>query len=223
MTEVLFMDLIEAIKQRKSIRAFSKKQVPLELIEEIIGISLNAPSAINLQPWDFYIVYGEEKKRLSRALLKAYKEKKISCGPGTEKPLPPVYNRRGVEVTESMQPFLDELGIFFNQFINEGSSNFYGAPVAVFICIDSCFPKMRLLDIGIILSHFLLTAYDYGMATCPIGLLLAYENEVKEFLDIPDDKSVAIAVALGYADGDNPINKYKSSRDSKEKFIHWIG
>ena len=82
---------------------------------------------------------------------------------------------------------------------------------------------MRLLDIGIILSHFLLTAYDYGMATCPIGLLLAYENEVKEFLDIPDDKSVAIAVALGYADGDNPINKYKSSRDSKEKFIHWIG
>jgi nitroreductase len=217
------MDLIEAINQRKSIRAFSKKQVPLELIEEIIGISLKAPSAINLQPWDFYIVYGEEKARLSRVLLKAYKEKKISCGPGTEKPLPPVYNQRGVEAAESMQPFLDELGVPFNQFINEGSSNFYGAPVAVFICIDNCFPKIRLLDIGIILAHFLLTAYDYGLATCPIGLLLAYENEVKEFLDIPDDKSIAIAVALGYADDDNPITKYKSSRDKIEKFIHWVG
>jgi nitroreductase len=217
------MDLIKAIKERKSIRAFNKKQVLLELIEEIIGISLNAPSAINLQPWDFYVIYGEEKARLSRVLFKAYKEKKISCGPGTDKPLPAIYNERGVEAAETLQPFLDELGVPFNQFINEGSCNFYGAPVAVFICIDDCFPKIRLLDIGIILAYLLLTAHDYGLATCPIGLISAYENEVKEFLNIQGDKSIAIAVALGYAASDNPVTKYKSARDKREKFIHWIG
>jgi nitroreductase len=217
------MDLIKAIKERKSIRAFNKKQVSLELIEEIIGISLNAPSAINLQPWDFYIAYGEEKARLSRVLRKAYKEKKISCGPGTDKPLPAIYNERGVEATETLQPFLDELGVEFNQFINEGSCNFYGAPLAMFICFDNCFPKIRLLDIGIILAYILLTAHDYGLATCPIGLISAYEDEVKEFLNIPDDKFVAIAVALGYADSDNPVNKYKSGRDKRERFIHWVG
>ena len=122
-----------------------------------------------------------------------------------------------------MQPFLDELGLTFNQFINEGSCNFYGAPVAIFICIDNYFPKIRFIDIGIVLSYFLLTAHAYGLSTCPIGLISAYENEVKEFLNIPDDKSVAIGIALGYVDTENPVTRYKSGRDKHENFIHWIG
>jgi nitroreductase len=217
------MELIKAIKERKSIRAFKKDPVPLDTIEDVIKLSLNAPSAINLQPWDFYVVYGEEKNRLGRVLLKAYREKKISCGPGTDKPLPAIYNQRGVQAADTMQPFLDELGIPFNKFINEGSCNFYGAPVAVIICIDNCFPKIRFLDIGIILSYFLLAAHDYNLATCPVGLISAYEDEIKEFLNIPDNKSVAIGVALGYADEENPVTRYKSGRDSMDKFVNWVG
>jgi nitroreductase len=217
------MELIKAIKERKSIRAFKKDPVPLDIIEQIITLSLNAPSAINLQPWEFYVVYGEEKNGLSQVLLKSYGEKKISCGPGTDKPLPAIYSQRGVQAAESMRPFLDELGIPFNQFINEGSCNFYGSPVAIIICIDNCFPKIRFLDIGIVLSYLLLAAYDYNLMTCPVGLISAYEDEIKDFLNIPENKSVAIGVALGYADLENPVTQYKSGRDSVDKFINWVG
>jgi hypothetical protein len=47
------MDLIEAIRGRKSIRAFRPDPIPREKIEEILKWSIHAPSAINLQPWEF--------------------------------------------------------------------------------------------------------------------------------------------------------------------------
>ena len=217
------MDLLKVIGERKSIRAFKPDPVALDLIEKIISLAINAPSAINLQPWEFYIVYGEEKDRLSRLLKKSYNEKKISCGPGTKKPSPALLTERGTQATESMKPFLEELGMPFDKFVNEGSCNFYGAPTAIIICIDDCFPKSRFLDVGIVLAYLLLIAHEYNLSTCPIGLIVAYENEIKEFLNIPDNKLVAVGVAIGYADSNNPINRYKSSRESPEAFINWRG
>ena len=81
------MDIIDVIKERKSIRRFKPDPVPREKIEEILTLATRAPSAINLQPWEFTVVIGEEKARLSRRLLKAYKERNISCSPGNVKPL----------------------------------------------------------------------------------------------------------------------------------------
>ena len=122
-----------------------------------------------------------------------------------------------------MKPFLEELGIPLDKFVNEGSCDFYGAPAAIIICIDGCFPKSRFLDVGIVLAYLLLIAHEYGLATCPVGLIVAYENEIKEFLSIPDNKLVAIGVAIGYADFNSPINRYKSSRENLDKFINWRG
>jgi nitroreductase len=221
--ELIYMDILKVIKERKSIRAFRPDTVPLDVIEMVISQALNAPSAINLQPWEFYVVYGEEKVRLSRLLMKSYNEKKISCGPGTKKPLPASLSDRGKRATEEMQPYLKELGIPFDKFVNEGSCDFYGAPVAILIFIDDCFPKSRFLDIGIVLAYLLLIAQDYNLSTCPVGLLAAYENEIKDFLNIADNKLLAISLAVGYADTNNPINQYKSSRESSDKFIKWVG
>ena len=60
------MDLIKAINERKSARAFRSDPVPRETLEEILKLTIHAPSAINLQPWEFTVVTGEEKERLSR-------------------------------------------------------------------------------------------------------------------------------------------------------------
>jgi nitroreductase len=82
------MDFLKVIKERKSIRAFKPDPIPKEKIEEILRLTIHAPSAINLQPWEFIVVTGEEKERLGRRLIKAYREKQISCSPGNVKPLP---------------------------------------------------------------------------------------------------------------------------------------
>jgi len=216
------MDLLKVIMERKTIRAFKPDPVPKERIEEVIRLAIHAPSAINLQPWEFIVVTGEEKERLSRRLIKAYREKQIGCSPGTVKPLPKTYGKRGGKTLELMKPFFEEMGVNPDQFTNEGSCNFYGAPVAILICLDDSFPRARMVDIGIALGYLVLTAHEFGLATCPIGLIIAYEEEIKDLLNIPENKNVVIGVALGYPDWDVPINQFKSQRDNLEKFIRWI-
>jgi nitroreductase len=216
------MDLIKAMNERKSIRAFKPDPIPKEKLEEMLRLSIHAPSAINLQPWEFIVVTGEEKERLSRRLIKAYHEKQIACSPGNVKPLPKTYGKRGAKTLALMKPFFEEMGIDSDQYINEGSCNFYGAPVAILLCLDDSFPNARMVDIGIALGYLVLTAHEFGLGTCPIGLITAYEDEIKDLLNIPENKNVVIGVALGYPDWDVPINRFKSQRDHLEKFVRWI-
>jgi nitroreductase len=216
------MDLIKAIHERKSIRAFKPDPIPKEKIEAVLNLAIHAPSAINLQPWEFIVLTGEEKERLSRRLVKAYGEKKISCGPDAVKPLPKTFGKRGAKTLEAMNPFFKEMGVQSDQFINEGSCRFYGAPVVVLICLDDSFSKARLVDIGAVLGYLVLAAHELGMGTCPIGLILAYEDEIKDLLNIPENKNVVIGVALGYPDWESPINRFKSFREDLDKFIKWI-
>ena len=217
------MDLFEAMRDRRSVRAFKPAPVPREIIEEILRLTIHAPSAINLQPWEFIVVAGEEKERLSRKLIKAYKEKQISCSPGNVKPLPETYRQRGIASSESMEPYLEQIGVSFKQFTNEGSCNFYGAPVAIIICLDDSFSKARMVDIGVALGYLVLSAHGFGLATCPIGLITAYEDEVKDLLNIPENKNVIIGIALGYPDWENPVSGYKSPRENLDKLVRWIG
>lgn len=216
------MDVVQAIKERRSIRVFKPDPVPRQKIEEVLRMAVQAPSAINLQPWEFTVVVGEERERLSRRLIKAYKEKQISCAPGNVKPLPPEVIARGVRAAGGMKPFLSEMGIEFDRFVNEGSCNFYGAPVGIILCIDNAFSKNNYVDIGITLGYLLLTAHSAGLWTCPIGLITAYAEEIKDELGIPNSKSVVIGVALGHPDWDAPINRFKSSRETLDTFVRWI-
>ncbi len=216
------MELLKAIEERKSFRAFKADPVPKGTIQEILRRAIQAPSAINLQPWEFVAVIGEERERLSRRLLKAYREKQISCGPGNVKPMPKTVTQRGARTLQLMNPFFEEMGVNPDRFINEGSCNFYGAPVAILICLDDSFPKSRLVDIGIVLGYLLLVAHAFGLGTCPIGLITAYEDEIKEVLNIPENKIVVIGVALGYPDMEIPINRFKSPREEIENLLRWI-
>jgi nitroreductase len=216
------MDLLEVMKERKSIRAFKSDPIPKEKIEEILRLTIHAPSAINLQPWEFIVLTGEEKERLSRRLTKAYREKQIGCSPGNVKPLPKTFGKRGAKTLDLMNPFFEAMGVNSDQFTNEGSCHFYGAPVAILLCLDDSFPKARMVDIGIALGYLVLAAHELGLGTCPIGLILAYEDEIKDLLNIPENKNVIIGVALGYPDWNIPINRFKSPRDNIEKFIRWI-
>ena len=53
------MQFDDVILGRRSIRGYKPDHVPKELIEEIIGLAMRAPSSMNTQPWNFYVVTGE--------------------------------------------------------------------------------------------------------------------------------------------------------------------
>jgi len=64
------LDVFEAIKERKSVRAFTDEKVSEKDVERLIDAARLAPSAGNIQPWEFVIVKDPTTKRkLSDAAL----------------------------------------------------------------------------------------------------------------------------------------------------------
>jgi len=215
------MDVFSAMDQRKSVRSYLDKPVSRSDIEEIISYAGMAPSAINLQPWEFIITYGEEKKRLEKRLHKVHSERKISCGPGTSKPLPEKYAVRSRKALQRMQPQITQTGMDFNQFIETGSCSFYGAPIAIIVAMDHIFPNIRYVDVGLAVSYFLLAAHAKGLSTCPIGLITAYGEDIADVLNISKNKEILLGIALGYADPSSAVNDFKTEREEIDEIRTW--
>jgi Nitroreductase len=57
-------ECLRLITERRSITFFDPtREVPDELIKEILEISATAPSGYNLQPWEVTVLKDKEKKR----------------------------------------------------------------------------------------------------------------------------------------------------------------
>ena len=63
------MEFSELVKKRYSCRAYAEKKVDKNLLYTIIGEAINAPSAKNTQPWEFYVSCEEETSGKIRACL----------------------------------------------------------------------------------------------------------------------------------------------------------
>jgi nitroreductase len=57
------MDIYEAIKMRKSVRAFKNEGVPDEVLNRILDAVRLAPSANNFQEWRFVVVRDAKARR----------------------------------------------------------------------------------------------------------------------------------------------------------------
>ena len=56
------VDALEAIRGRRSVRSFADKEVSRDDLEEIVKCGTLAPSAGNIQPWEFIVVRDQERK-----------------------------------------------------------------------------------------------------------------------------------------------------------------
>ncbi len=74
--------LLGLMKKRRTVRAFSKRKIPGQIIENCIAIAGTAPSGANMQPWTFVLIEDIKLKRKIRkeaeAVEKLFYEEKIS-------------------------------------------------------------------------------------------------------------------------------------------------
>ena len=70
--------MLSAIQNRRSIRRFSDRPVPRELVEEVLLAGTLAPSSKNRQPWRFIVSAGEEKERLLAAMARGLERERVS-------------------------------------------------------------------------------------------------------------------------------------------------
>ena len=58
------MQYDEVVLGRRSIRGYKQQPVPTSVIREVIEMAMRAPSSLNTQPWNFYVITGEPLDRI---------------------------------------------------------------------------------------------------------------------------------------------------------------
>jgi nitroreductase len=95
--------------------------------------------------------------------------------------------------------------------------------VAIIITIDDVFSSARLTDIGVFVGYLVLVAHGLGLGSCPIGLITAFDDDIKELLNLPEEKQVVIGIAVGYKDPTASINMAISKRETLSEVVKWRG
>jgi nitroreductase len=220
------MDIIEAIKTRKSIRAFKPDPIPKAVLEDILKTASLSPSAANLQPWEFLVVTGEPLKKLSAAFIEKSKAGEMGNwelrrGMGRAQ-MPEKYVARLRALQTRNAAYRRDDPEQRAEFMRRGFS-FFGAPAAIIVMMEKSLGDAHVFDLGLVTQTLCLAAVNHGLGTCIQAQGVTYPNVIREMFNIPDSKIMAIAIAIGYPDRDNPANQFKSSREPLEELVTWFG
>jgi nitroreductase len=222
------VNIIEAIRTRKSIRDFTADPVPQHILRKIIEVAVRAPSAENSQPWEFTIVAGDILDTIRKTNIEKLKSRALPHPDLAAEGLPrdSVYRRRQIEIAKQLFGLMDipredlekrdrwmELGF-----------RYFNAPAAIIISVDRSLSYPRpIFDIGSATQNICLAALNYGLGTCIANQGITYPEVLHEFAKIPESKRIVISIAIGYPNWDFPANKVVSDREPIENITTWVG
>jgi len=124
------MDILRAVKERRSIRDFQKKGIPAELVEKLMEALIWAPSAGNLQARKFYFVKGEKiRRKLAAASLgqNFIAEAPLVVVGCTDSRISFKYGERGVQLYSLQDVALSIMGMMLVAHENGLGSTWVGA------------------------------------------------------------------------------------------------
>jgi nitroreductase len=99
---------------------------------------------------------------------------------------------------------------------------FFRAPLAGIVCIDSDLGPVDCLGVGMFLQTFLLARTARGLGTCVQVSIAGYPEIVRQQLNIRQQYSILCGLAIGYADPDFPANKLRTGRNPIEQNVVFI-
>jgi nitroreductase len=220
------MDIVTAIKERQSIRAFKPDPVPLDILKKIISQALWAPSWANTQPWEFAVAGGKKLKEIQDGFLnRGDVEAKSEVARPYEFPEPYISRMRGLMAKE--KTFMSEA-----EFKGRRTDNFghYGAPACIYLLIGRSFVYQAkgvnvwpLYDCGSVVQTIMLLATSYGLGTVAQAQAVTYPDIIRKVLNIPEDKLLALGIAIGYPDMEAKRNKFRSDREPLDKVATFYG
>jgi nitroreductase len=217
------VDVIDAVRARRSIRQFTQEPVSDELLRGLVDDSARAASGGNVQPWRIYIINGQSMTRLREFLATQppFDEIEYEIYPS---PLKEPYRTNRFALGEEMYATLgiareDKEGRR-RQFAH--NNDFFDAPAAIFCFVDRQMDKPQWSDLGMYLQTFMLLAVERGLGTCGQEYWSVRQKAVRTFVGAPDEEMLFCGVAIGHEDTTAPINSLHSQRMPFEQFARFV-
>ncbi len=178
------MNIYELIQKRRSIRAYQKREIELEILERILDAGIWSASGKNLQNWRFFVLRGESLQKYLAISQKSW----LSVKDNLEKRLKP-----------SLYQFTERF------FYTMG-----GAPVVVIafaVINDQDNPQTQVGNVYLAIQNMVLAAESEGLGSCIMGSPLEVETDIRKFLGVEDrtDWKLVCGLTLGYADHQPPV------------------
>lgn len=183
------MEVVQAIKKRRSIRKFLDKDVPQSEINLMLEAARLAPSGLNAQPWRFRVV--QEKDHISWLAKEAVKGQRwvkrasvvfICCAD----------LKRYLEDAWASVRFLRDSGALPPEML--AGIEEYAAKAE-----NSSRQALRAAaaaNCSIAITQMMLQAVELGLGTCWIGMY--EEDDIKNRFSIPEHMAVVALLAAGY-------------------------
>jgi len=189
------MDVLEAIRTRRSYGRMLPDSLPRAVIERILDAAVCAPNHYLTEPWRFIVLTGAAREPLGRAQEAALRGMLAD---------PDAPEHRAALEKERGKPFR--------------------APVVVVAAMEkSGLQKAVWLEdicaTAAAVQNLLLAAHAEGLAAIWRTGETAYSPEVKEALELPPDAQVLGIVYLGYPDRSQP----PAARPARAVPVRWRG
>ena len=202
------MDIIEA---RKSVRKYLDKEIPNDVLKQILDAGRLAPSWMNSQPWKFIVVKNQETKNLLSKLSSnqphvRYANAVIVC-----------VADNNAWSKEEFGKILKEKGIK-----DEAIDNIMTMQVLYPPLLGKETTLLRSVEqVTYATAYMTLEAERLGVACCVIGalgnevtkVLPEVYKEVKEKLGLDENQCIISMLTLGYEAEKQPANKLRKSFD----------
>ena len=222
------MNYDEVVLGRRSIRGYLPKPVPRALIREVIEIAMRAPSSLNTQPWNFYVVAGEVLDRIRQGNT----ERNLAGVPDSREfrshgAYEGVHRERQIEIAKQL---FGAMGI--ERHDKQGRQDWvlrgfrqFDAPVSVVVTYDRAIHggDIAPFDCGAVTNALVNAAWSRGLGCVINSQGIMQSPVVREHAGIPEDQVIMICVAMGFPDDSFPANAVVSKRKSVDEAAFFVG
>jgi nitroreductase len=186
------MDALEAVRLRRSVRRYTDQPVSDADLDELLRLSLLAPTGGMSQSWSIIVVREDEKRaKLADLVVRGGAEYFAMVRPPAE----------GASAEEHRA--------WATQYARETLDTYAKVPVWIIMLVvprPSGFTPARreeartadVVSIGFMAENLFVAARAKGLGTVPTVFHWFFEEEFRALLDIPDELEVPVITPLGY-------------------------
>lgn len=186
-----WLDVLEAIQKRRSIRKFKTTPLTTEQINNLLEAARLAPSGCNVQPWRFIIVNDTQlRTKLCEA---SFDQQFIKDAPIVIVCCSDLHSWK--ESKEKTQELLNRADINLGEKCEKALMERVEKTAA-----DSTHERISsaMLNVAIAIEHIVLTAVELGLGSCWVRLF--DEKKVKQILKLPEYVFVVALLPIGIPD-----------------------
>lgn len=176
------MEFWDVLRSRHAVRDYLPDPVPNDALRRILEAAQLAPSAMNAQPWHFYVCAGDVRERLGKVIA---------------------------QTTVHLTEYMDALGPDRYQEVVRWYSSLGDAPVLIVVGMDrpdDDFGRLNAyLSVGTAIENLLLAATNEGFGVNNVTFSFWVRDDIASTVSAQPEEEIVSVITLGYPSEVKPV------------------